>query len=44
MSAHGKRYTEARSKIERENLYSPAEAVELLKGLPDAKFDETVEE
>ena len=43
MSAHGKRYTEARSKIERENLYSPAEAVELLKGLPDAKFDETVE-
>jgi len=43
MSAHGKRYEEARSKIERENLYSPAEAVELLKGLPDAKFDETVE-
>ena len=43
MSAHGKRYNEARSKIERENLYSPAEAVELLKGLPDAKFDETVE-
>jgi large subunit ribosomal protein L1 len=43
MSGHGKRYTEARSKIERENLYSPAEAVELLKGLPDAKFDETVE-
>src|SRR6187401_852730 len=43
MSSHGKRYTEARSKIERENLYSPAEAVELLKGLPDAKFDETVE-
>ena len=43
MSAHGKRYTEARSKIERENLYSPAEAVALLKELPDAKFDETVE-
>ena len=43
MSAHGKRYTEARSKIEREHLYSPAEAVALLKELPDAKFDETVE-
>jgi large subunit ribosomal protein L1 len=43
MSAHGKRYDEARSKIERENLYSPAEAVQLLKDLPDAKFDETVE-
>ncbi len=43
MSAHGKRYTEARSKIEREQLYSPAEAVALLKELPDAKFDETVE-
>ena len=43
MSAHGKRYEEARSKIERENLYSPAEAVALLKDLPDAKFDETVE-
>ena len=43
MSAHGKRYDEARSKIEREKLYSPAEAVTLLKELPDAKFDETVE-
>jgi large subunit ribosomal protein L1 len=43
MSSHGKRYTEARSKIEREHLYSPAEAVTLLKELPDAKFDETVE-
>ena len=43
MSSHGKRYTEARGKIERENLYSPAEAVTLLKELPDAKFDETVE-
>ena len=43
MSAHGKRYDEARSKIEREQLYSPAEAVRLLKELPDAKFDETVE-
>ena len=43
MSAHGKRYEEARAKIDRENLYTPAEAVKLLKELPDAKFDETVE-
>jgi large subunit ribosomal protein L1 len=43
VSAHGKRYEEARSKIEREHLYSPAEAVALLKEIPDAKFDETVE-
>jgi len=43
MASHGKRYTEARGKIDREQLYSPAEAVRLLKELPDAKFDETVE-
>ena len=43
MSAHGKRYDEARKAIDREQLYPPAEAIKLLKGLPDAKFDETVE-
>src|SRR4051794_26078572 len=43
MAKHGKRYTEARSSIDRENLYSPVEAVRLLKGLPAPKFDETVE-
>jgi large subunit ribosomal protein L1 len=43
VSSHGKRYNEARSKIDRENLYSPAEAVTILKDLPAAKFDETVE-
>ncbi len=40
---HGKRYREARGAIDREELYSPAEAVKLLKAAPDAKFDETVE-
>ncbi|MEJ7570339.1 MAG: 50S ribosomal protein L1 [Gaiellaceae bacterium] len=40
---HGKRYNEARAKVDREQLYSPAEAIKLLKDLPDAKFDETVE-
>ena len=43
MSSHGKRYNEARGRIDREQLYTPAEAFKLLKGLPDAKFDETVE-
>ena len=43
MSSHGKRYDEARKAIDREQLYPPAEAIKLLKGLPDAKFDETVE-
>jgi large subunit ribosomal protein L1 len=42
-SQHGKRYNEARAKIDRENLYSPVEAVTILKDLPAAKFDETVE-
>ena len=43
MSPHGKRYKEARGAIDREKLYAPGEAVATLKGLPDAKFDETVE-
>jgi large subunit ribosomal protein L1 len=43
MARHGKRYTEARSSVDRERLYSPVEAVRTLKGLPPAKFDETVE-
>jgi large subunit ribosomal protein L1 len=41
--AHGKKYVEARGRIDRENLYSPVEAVKMLKELPAAKFDETVE-
>ena len=43
MSAHGKRYTAARAKIDRENLYSPVEAIKILKDIEGAKFDETVE-
>ena len=43
MSAHGKRYREGRQAIDREKAYPPAEAIQLLKSLPDAKFDETVE-
>ncbi len=43
MSSHGKRYDEARQSFDREQLYPPAEAIKLLKGMPNAKFDETVE-
>ena len=43
MSAHGKRYKEARGAIDREKAYPPADAIALLKGFPGAKFDETVE-
>jgi large subunit ribosomal protein L1 len=43
MAAHGKRYREARGRIDREQVYTPVEAVRMLKDLPAAKFDETVE-
>jgi large subunit ribosomal protein L1 len=43
MSAPGKRYREAMSKVDRDREYTPSEAVRLLKDLPVAKFDETVE-
>jgi large subunit ribosomal protein L1 len=43
MSSRGKRYREGRASIDREKLYAPAEAVATIKGIPDAKFDETVE-
>jgi len=43
VSAHGKRYREGRQAIDREKAYPPAEAISLLKSLPAAKFDETVE-
>jgi large subunit ribosomal protein L1 len=40
---HGKKYRQARAQIDREQLYSPVEAVRLLKGFDGPKFDETVE-
>ncbi len=43
MPKHGKRYIEAASRIDRNKLYSPEEAVKLLKEIATAKFDETVE-
>jgi large subunit ribosomal protein L1 len=43
MAARGKRYRQARGEVDRERVYSPVEAVRLLKSFEDAKFDETVE-
>jgi large subunit ribosomal protein L1 len=43
VTAHGKRYREARGAVDRERVYSPLEAVRILKSAPAAKFDETVE-
>jgi large subunit ribosomal protein L1 len=43
MSQHGKRYRQSRAQVDREQVYSPLEAIRLLKSFDDAKFDETVE-
>jgi large subunit ribosomal protein L1 len=43
MASHGKRYRNARAAFDRETLYSPLEAIRLVKDAPGAQFDETVE-
>jgi len=43
MATHGKRYREALKVLEPGKLYDPDAAVALLKQMPTAKFDETVE-
>ena len=43
MAKHGKKYTDAARRYDRENLHSSAEAVALVKTLASAKFDETIE-
>ena len=43
MSAHGKRYRSVRESIDREAVYTPVQAVRILKDGNGAKFDETVE-
>jgi large subunit ribosomal protein L1 len=43
VTQHGKNYRNARAGFDREEVYSPVQAVRLLKGWPDAKFDQTVE-
>jgi len=43
MARHGKKYLEARQKVDRETLFQPKEALQLLKEIHYANFDETVE-
>jgi len=43
MSGHGKRYRQVLGVIDREAVYSPAQAIRKLKETPAAKFDETIE-
>jgi large subunit ribosomal protein L1 len=43
MASRGKAYRNARAQIDRERVYSPVEAIRLLKGFDGRKFDETVE-
>jgi large subunit ribosomal protein L1 len=41
--AKGKKYTDAAKRFDRDQLFSPAEAVDLVKGLGTASFDESIE-
>jgi large subunit ribosomal protein L1 len=43
VSQHGKNYRNAKASFDREELYSPVQAIRLLKAFPELKFDETVE-
>jgi large subunit ribosomal protein L1 len=43
MSAHGRRHRDSLEKVDRDREHEPAEAVALVKGLANAKFDESIE-
>jgi large subunit ribosomal protein L1 len=43
MAQHGKKYNAGLAKIDRDNLYSPEEAIKIAKEVAPAKFNETVE-
>ncbi|MHB1445672.1 MAG: 50S ribosomal protein L1 [Acidimicrobiales bacterium] len=43
MPTRGKRYIDSAKRFDREALHSPGEAVDMVKSLAPAKFDETVE-
>ena len=43
MSRHGRKFLDARSQVDREREFSPAQAVQLIKSLPGPNFNETVE-
>ncbi|HEY8529842.1 MAG TPA: 50S ribosomal protein L1 [Paenibacillaceae bacterium] len=43
MARRGKKYVEAAKKVDRSKAYDPLEAIQLVKEMASAKFDETVE-
>ncbi len=43
MTQHGKKYKDSLTKVDRETMHGVAEAVDLVKSVASAKFDETVE-
>ena len=43
MAQHGKRYTDAAKRFDQTQLHGPTEAIDLVKSLAAAKFDETIE-
>src|SRR6185312_4122502 len=43
MPSRGKKYDDAAKRFDREALHNPIEALDLVKSLASAKFDETVE-
>jgi large subunit ribosomal protein L1 len=43
MPKHGKRYRANYEQVDREKLYAPGEAMQIIKGFSNAKFEETVE-
>src|SRR3954449_10624706 len=43
MAKHGKKYLEARARIDREREYAPADAIKLVKDVKASKMDETLE-
>lgn len=43
VAKHGKKYQEALQKVDRDKVYEPVEALNLVKSISTAKFDETVE-
>ena len=43
MAKHGKKYNDAARRYDRDHLHSPTEALDLVKGLAPARFDETVD-
>jgi len=43
MSSRGKKYDDAAKRFDRTRTYGPGEALDLVKSLSHARFDETVE-